>query len=204
MVTPPGPSIAPNGFPVDALPSGAPQPFLDTMAVRMAVFCDEQRCSVENELDEDDHRSWSWNIYNASSLPVATVRLVPPPHPTHPNGYHDPNEEPYIKLTRFATIAQERGKGLGKILLQMALDWASTHAQGIFTGWNGMVLLHAQTSVEKMYAKMGFVTDDKLGRWNEEGIEHVGMWKRIPVVATAVNEDLTSDSPAEQAKSRLS
>jgi predicted GNAT family N-acyltransferase len=188
MVTPPGPSIAPNGFPADALPSGAPQPFLDTMAVRIAVFCDEQKCTVENELDEDDYRSWSWNIYNASSRPVATVRLVPPPHPTHPNGYHDPDEEPYIKLTRFATIAQERGKGLGKVLLQMTLDWASTHGQGIIQGWNGMVLLHAQTSVEKMYTKMGFATDDKLGRWHEEGIEHVGMWKRIPVVTTAVND----------------
>ena len=179
FVPQPGPSIAPNGFPTPPLPPNAPQAFLDSMAVRIAVFCDEQRCSVENELDEDDPRSFSWNIYNASSQPVATVRIVPPPHPAHPNGYVNPEEEPYVKLTRFATLARERGKGLGKVLLQIALDWVGTHDQQIGEGWHGMVLLHAQVSVEKMYARMGFVTDQNLGKWDEEGIEHLGMWKRI-------------------------
>jgi predicted GNAT family N-acyltransferase len=181
MVAPPGPSIAPDGFPAQPLPTDAPQAFLDTMAIRIAVFCDEQKCSLEAELDEDDPRSWSWIVYNAESQPVSIVRLVPPPHPSHSNDYHDPKEKSYVKLTRLATLAQERGKGLGKILLQTALDWASTHQQEIGKGWEGLVLLHAQTSVEAMYAKMGFVTDAKLGKWNEEGIEHVGMWKRVPV-----------------------
>lgn len=181
IVPPPGPSIAPDGFPTPPLPPSAPEPFLDTMAVRIAVFCDEQKCSLENELDEDDPRSWSWNVYNARSQPVSTVRLVPPPHPSHPNGYHNPDEKPYLKVTRLATVVQERGNGLGRVLLQMALDWASMHARDIGQGWDGLVLLHAQTSVEAMYAKMGFVTDTKLGKWDEEGIEHVGMWKRITV-----------------------
>ena len=179
MVLPPGPEIAPKGFPADPFPPTAPQPFLDTMAVRIEVFCDEQKCSVDNELDEDDSRSWSWNVYNASSQPVATVRLVPPPHAAHPNGYIDHDEEQYLKLTRFATLAQERGKGLGKTLIRIALNWASKHTKDIGEGWKGMVLVHAQTSVETMYARMGFVTDEKLGRFEEEGIEHVGMWKRI-------------------------
>ena len=33
--------------------------------------------------------------------------------------------------------------------------------------------------VEKVWAKMGFVTDERLGRWDEEGIEHLGMWRRL-------------------------
>ena len=179
IVPPPGPSIAPNGFPTQPLPPNASQAFLDTMAVRIAVFCDEQKCSPEAELDEDDPRSWSWNVYNPQSQPVSTIRLVPPPHPSHPNGYQDPDEEPYVKLTRVATLAQERGKGLSKNLLRTALSWASSHGAEIRNGWEGLVLIHAQTSVEAMYAKMGFVTDIRLGTWDEEGIEHVGMWKSI-------------------------
>jgi predicted GNAT family N-acyltransferase len=181
IVPPPGPSIAPDGFPAPPLPPNASQAFLDTMAVRIAVFCDEQKCSLEAELDEDDPRSWSWIVYNTESQPVSTVRLVPPPHSAHPNGYHNPDEKPYVKLTRLATLAQERGNGLGRVLLQMALAWASTNQQEIGKGWEGLVLLHAQTSVEAMYAKMGFVTDAKLGKWDEEDIEHIGMWKSITV-----------------------
>lgn len=181
LVPPPGPGIAPTGFPAPPLPSNASQAFLDSMAVRIAVFCEEQKCSLDAELDEDDPRSWSWTVYNAESQPASTVRLVPPPHPAHPNGYHNPDERPYVKLTRFATMAHERGKGLGKVLLQTALDWASTHQQDIGEGWEGLVLLHAQTSVEAMYAKIGFATDQNLGKWDEEGIEHVGMWKRVVV-----------------------
>lgn len=41
------------------------------------------------------------------------------------------------------------------------------------------MLVHAQVQGEKMYERFGFVTDEKMGRWDEEGIEHVGMWKRI-------------------------
>jgi len=181
LVLPPGHSIAPNGFPTAAFPANAPQAFLDSMAVRVAVFCDEQKCAVESELDEDDPRSISWVIYDTEFKPVSTVRLVPPPHPPHPNGYHNPEEKPYIKLTRFATLGRERGKGLGKLLLQMALDFASAHPRDIGEGWEGLVLLHAQTSVENMYAKMGFVSDKSLGIWREEGIDHVGMWKSIDV-----------------------
>ena len=45
--------------------------------------------------------------------------------------------------------------------------------------WKGLVLVHAQVDVESMYQRLGFETDDSLGRWDEEGIEHVGMFKRI-------------------------
>lgn len=181
QVSPPGPSIAPEGFPADPLPANASQAFLDTMAIRIAVFCEEQKCSIENELDPDDPRSWSWNVYSATAQPVSTVRLVPPPHSAHPNGFHNKDEKPYIKLTRFATLTQERGRGLGKVLLQTALDWASIHAQDISKDWDGLVLVHAQADVEAMYTKMGFVTDNSLGKWDEEGIEHVGMWRSIAV-----------------------
>jgi predicted GNAT family N-acyltransferase len=66
------------------------------------------------------------------------------------------------------------------MLVETSLKWAAEHKEEISgQGWKGMVLVHAQVSVEKMWAKMGFVTDDKLGRWDEEAIEHLGMWRRL-------------------------
>lgn len=181
---PPGRVVAPEGFPADPRPKGAPQVFLDAMDIRIKVFCDEQKCAIEPELDEDDPKSWSWVAYQAMSegdaeVPVSTLRFVPPPHPPHPNGYDNPAEEPYIKLTRVATLQQARGQGLFQALLREAFQFLSKTPEAIDPEWNGLVLTHAQAQVEGLYQKFGFVTDSKLGRWDEEGIEHLGMWFRL-------------------------
>ncbi|KAL9111677.1 MAG: hypothetical protein Q9227_003951 [Pyrenula ochraceoflavens] len=152
--------------------------FSDAMLVREEVFCVEQGCSFENELDEDDPKSWQWVFYQ-DEAPVSVVRLTPPPHPPHPNGHRDKQEEPYVKVSRIAVMSAVRGQGFGRRAPEEALAWAASHAEEIGNGWKGMVLVHAQLSVEKMYAKMGFTTDEKLGQWDEEGIVHVGMWKRV-------------------------
>jgi predicted GNAT family N-acyltransferase len=183
MQQPPGDIIAPNGFPAHPRPHGAPKVFLDAMDVRIEVFCDEQKCALENELDEDDPRSWHFVLYmtdeNGIEEAGSVIRIVPPPHGPHPNGYSDRNEEPYLKLGRVATLAKARGKGLSRKLTDEAFRWLATNRQVLPAGWKGLVLTHAQVSVEKMYMKLGFVTDKKLGRWDEENIEHLGMWKRI-------------------------
>ncbi|KEF56908.1 uncharacterized protein A1O9_07098 [Exophiala aquamarina CBS 119918] len=183
MSPPPGEIVAPGGFPADPRPKGAPQVFLDAMEVRITVFCDEQKCSLEEELDVDDQRSWHWVAYlpdeSGNDVPVSVIRIVPFPHGPHPNGYSDPDEEPYFKIGRVATLASARGKGLSRVLTEEAFSWLAAHQDQLPSGWNGLVLSHAQVAVEKMYAKLGFVTDVKLGRWDEEGIEHLGMWKRL-------------------------
>lgn len=183
MLPPPGDVVAPQGFPADPRPKGAPQIFLDAMDVRIKVFCDEQNCALEPELDEDDPRSWHWVAYSTGGPgpdePLAVIRIVPPPHGPHPNGFSDPEEEPYIKLGRVATMATARGKGLSRLLSEEAFRWLAVHHEEVGSGWKGLILTHAQVAVEKMYARLGFVTDDKLGRWDEEGIEHLGMWKRV-------------------------
>lgn len=181
---PPGSIVAPNGFPADPRPSKAPQYFRDAMSIRIEVFCDEQKCAIEPELDEDDPRSWSWIAYmnssdSLTSEPVSTIRMVPPPHAPHPNGFHDPDEKPYVKLTRVATLKHARGKGLSKLLILQAFKDLSRLRDEIGHGWDGLILTHSQVTVEPVYAKLGFVTDDKLGRWDEEGIEHLGMWKNL-------------------------
>ncbi|KAF7131441.1 hypothetical protein CNMCM5793_004612 [Aspergillus hiratsukae] len=137
--------------------------------------------------------------------PVAVIRLVPPPQAPHelltnPKlnagadagaslSKYDTVHEPYIKLTRVAVLREYRGLGLGRRLVDEALGWARGHVEEIEEAcrqvvkrelrWKGLVLVHAQVQGEKMYERFGFVTDEKMGRWDEEGIEHVGMWKRI-------------------------
>ncbi|KAJ5094766.1 Acyl-CoA N-acyltransferase [Penicillium angulare] len=144
-----------------------------------------------------------------TTKPVAVIRLVPPPQPphellTHPATASTSNlpeydwvHEPCIKITRVAVIPEYRGKGLGRRLVEIALGWASSHAKDIddaaanlaaesnesasFQKWQGLVLVHAQVDVEKMYSSLGFQTDKELGIWDEEGIDHVGMFKRIDI-----------------------
>jgi predicted GNAT family N-acyltransferase len=185
MLTPPGQLVAPNGFPTDPRPKGAPKLFLDAMDVRIKVFCDEQNCALEPELDEDDPRSWHWVAYSDGNEPVSVIRIVPPPHGPHPNGHHDADEEPYVKLGRVATMPNHRGMGLSRMLTNEAFKWLSEHSEQVTEGWKGLVLCHAQTDVERMYGKLGFATDDKLGKWDEEGIEHIGMWKRVQTIRAA-------------------
>ncbi|KAL9623018.1 MAG: hypothetical protein Q9160_002737 [Pyrenula sp. 1 TL-2023] len=176
---PPGDDI---GIVYKSCKRNAPQTFQDAMAVREDVFCDEQGCSLLNELDEDDGRSWQWVFYDTEQHQrIGVIRLVPPPHHPHPNGFIDPDEEPYIKLTRIAVAKSFRGKGLGRALLSEALQWAVQHGNDIGNGWKGMVLIHAQSTVENMYQRLGFQTNKKLGQWDEEGILHIGMWKQIDI-----------------------
>jgi predicted GNAT family N-acyltransferase len=235
-------------------PSSIPATFKEAMSVREQVFVDEQHCSLENEVDEDDPRSFHWVVYasvgttsspsapmntsptatkaeerrvsesTASRVPVGTIRLVPPPHQPHfavdvensivdradptttarsdsktPTHFRE-TSEPYVKLGRIATIAPYRGLGLSKLLFNAAVNWASAHPEDIIAPmspadleaaklegkkepepWQGLVLVHAQKQVQKLWERFGFKIDNEMGSWDEEGIEHVGLWKRIEV-----------------------
>jgi predicted GNAT family N-acyltransferase len=45
--------------------------------------------------------------------------------------------------------------------------------------FQGLIMVHAQVGVQKLWARYGFEKDEALGVWDEEGIDHVGMWKRV-------------------------
>jgi GNAT superfamily N-acetyltransferase len=166
----------------------------------------------------------------ATRVPVATIRLIPPPH--GPNKYVDedktdkhadadpPGEEqetkhppePYIKLGRLAVLAPYRSLGLAKLLVNAALDYAMMNPDLIYRSpsptalemaqmlgnnkereitWQGLVMIHAQANLQSMWEKHGFheelrnddgeVEIPAEPHWIEEGIEHVGMWKRLSV-----------------------
>ncbi|KAL4915889.1 acyl-CoA N-acyltransferase [Aspergillus aurantiobrunneus] len=116
------------------------------------------------------------------------------------DGY-DLDHEPYVKFGRVAVLAGYRGWGVARRVMETAMGWAEENSGeinrafmdvveregGLRTDlgtdhvWKGLALVHAQVDVEKFYARLGFVADESLGRWVEEGIEHVGMWKRLDV-----------------------
>ena len=113
--------------------------------------------------------------------------------------YHD-GHEPYIKLGRIAVVKEFRGAGISKILANAAITWAqqnptffnpSVAAMGMenmgatttdeIPVWKGLMCVHAQEQVEKTWAKWGFATDELMGKWDEEGIVHVGMFRRVNI-----------------------
>ncbi|KAI5367681.1 putative GNAT domain, acyl-CoA N-acyltransferase, glucosamine 6-phosphate N-acetyltransferase [Septoria linicola] len=143
----------------------------------------------------------------STKIPIGTIRLVPPPHAPHPVGdghdfpqgngaSHEPNE-PYIKIGRLAVIPDFRKTGISKLLIETVLAYAKAHPyevgplldpasmealkKGLGVSWKGLVLLHAQTGVQKVWKRYGFETDQSMGHWDEEGIDHVAMWRRVSV-----------------------
>ncbi|KAF1935202.1 hypothetical protein EJ02DRAFT_460585 [Clathrospora elynae] len=150
----------------------------------------------------------------AVRVPVATIRLIPPPHGPNPyaESTHVDPAEPYIKLGRLAVLAPYRNMGLAKLLINSALDHATQNPDKIYSPpsptalelaqmqgnnrekeitWQGLVMIHAQAKLQSMWEKHGFHEELKSEHgevelpaephWVEEGIEHVGMWKRLPM-----------------------
>ena len=198
-----------------------PQGFIDAMIVRETVYVHEQGVPLENELDEDDPRSFHWTAYasvpnksngstsddvrkgsGSTKMPIGTIRLVLPPHGLHPNGSHytdvHKDNESYVKLGRLAVIKEFRKAGIGKLLIETALalvrdhpyDMAPTvdasgleqvHQREVGMDFRGLICVHSQTGVQKVWRRYGFETDESMGHWDEEGIDHVGMWKRVDI-----------------------
>ncbi|GLB09373.1 hypothetical protein AtubIFM57258_005291 [Aspergillus tubingensis] len=209
LIPPPGPSSNPplTVHPPTTTLATPTDPLTTALLIRRDVFVHEQNCTPDGEIDSDDPRSWQWVVYAhhqdtvSTPTPVAVIRLVPPPHAPHEILTHpetasslpkwDLKSEPYVKLTRVAVVKEWRGYGLGRVLVDEALKWAAQNpgeiqrafrdVAGVEGEWKGLVLVHAQVQVEGMYQRLGFETDEALGRWDEEGIEHVGMWRRVSV-----------------------
>ncbi|KAI9652201.1 MAG: hypothetical protein M1829_001810, partial [Trizodia sp. TS-e1964] len=148
FLRPPGDLISPTNYTRTILPTQQPsalipQVFKDAMEVRAAVFVTEQHVPLDAELDAQDARAFHWVVYasvgtktslngrkgsETRSLPVGTIRLVPPP-PIEPA--ESTSDEPYITLGRLAVLQPYRRLGLGALLVRSALEWAAAHAREI-------------------------------------------------------------------------
>lgn len=210
LLLPPGPitrtfHILPTG---ELIPTGKETPaipplFISALKVRAEVFLIEQQCPAAKEIDADDAVSWHWVIHgldpSGQEVPAATIRLIPAQRhadaedekaaegPNYAGSRMWDHEEPYVMIGRLATIRKFRGRGYGRVLVEAALGFAGSNANTMVKDWNsgekwkGLAFAHAQKEVEKWYASMGWETDEGMGVWWEEGIEHVGMWIRVNV-----------------------
>lgn len=121
--------------------------------VREAVFVVEQKVPREIELDEHDAASRHVLARDGDGSPIGTGRLLPDGH-----------------IGRMAVLAEWRGKGVGRALLERLLE----EAAGL-----GMrhLALHAQTQATGFYRRFGFVEEGP--EFMEAGIPHRTMVRSL-------------------------
>lgn len=121
------------------------------MALRHAVFCEEQ--GVPEELERDAHDATAVHlVVDEDGVVAGTCRLV--------------REGDLMRLGRMAVAPGRRGAGLGALLLARAHEVA--RAAGARE-----VGLHAQVDVRGFYERAGYVAEGEV--FEEAGIAHVAM-----------------------------
>jgi predicted GNAT family N-acyltransferase len=141
---------------------------------------------------------------SAYTLDAPEATSGPPPYIIdRPTTFHD-GKEPYLKLGRIAVLKEFRGSGIARLLADSAITWARQNptffnpsiavvgmenlgAKSVddVPVWKGLMCVHAQEQVAKVWAKWGFELDEGMGSWYEEGIKHVGMFRRVDIGNTA-------------------
>ncbi|GAA4430432.1 GNAT family N-acetyltransferase [Pontibacter saemangeumensis] len=146
-----------------------PQELYALLRLRSEVFVVEQNC-IFQDLDNKDQKCHHVLLYDAAGALVAYARLVPP-------GVSYPSE---MSIGRIITRMQVRGTGVGKQLLDMAID-ACHDLYG-----NGPIKIGAQLYARKFYESFGFVQSGEV--YDEDGIDHIEMTKPAPASShTAIN-----------------
>ncbi|SDD41247.1 Predicted N-acyltransferase, GNAT family [Paenibacillus sp. UNCCL117] len=131
------------------------------LEVRMEVFVKEQQVPEELEIDEFDS---SWEacrhfLLLDGSRPVAAAR-------------YRKYDESTAKLQRIAVLAEYRGLGLGKRIIEMMED--DIRSRGIASA----IILDGQTQAEAFYHKLGYSTVSE-EPFLDAGIWHVRMIKTL-------------------------
>lgn len=127
----------------------------DALAVRIAVFVDEQGIPREEELDEHDESAVHCVAYEGGEA-VGAGRLVV--------------LDGYGKIGRMATLAAHRGRGVGAGVLR------TLEAEGEARGVREF-RLSAQVTARRFYERAGYAATGDV--YDEVGIPHVAMTKTI-------------------------
>lgn len=125
------------------------------LALRLAVFCEEQGVAPEEELDGRDGEALHLVAVERGRV-IGTCRLL--------------TEGDTAKLGRMAVARDARRRGVGRLLLAAA----EAHARD---AGSGRVALAAQTGARPLYASAGYVA--RGGPFIDAGIVHVMMEKRL-------------------------
>ena len=109
------------------------QEYKHVLDIRKKVFIEEQKVSVEIEIDKYESESTHFIAYlNKEPIGCARIRF-----------------NNFAKLERIAIIKQYRGKGFGTKLTQYLIDYC--HKKNIFH-----IRLNSQLYVAEFYKKIGF------------------------------------------------
>jgi len=128
----------------------------EMLALRQEVFVIEQNCPYL-DADGKDQKSWHlWACDDARKL-VAYCRLMP----------QGMVYENYPAIGRVVTSPSCRGTGIGRQLVQAALEWTAK----LFGGQP--VKLSAQSYLIRFYESFGFQTVGE--EYLEDGIPHTAM-----------------------------
>ena len=131
--------------------------YLAAVKIRNQVFVKEQKVPLSIEIDGNEAYAIHFVLYDDQKKPLATVRLLP-------------LDDTSVKVQRMAVLKEYRGKGLGKILLQGAEDFAKEHDFKEIT-------LGSQWQARAFYQEMGFKATGE--PFTEAGIKHVTMIKKL-------------------------
>ena len=122
---------------------------VELMAIRNAVFVDEQGVPPELESDGRDSGASHFLATDEAGRPVGTARLL------------DDGQ-----IGRIAVLPAFRRRGIGRRLLSLAVETARTRGES-------RVWLHAQIEAQELYLQAGFRIVGE--RFMEAGIAHIGM-----------------------------
>ncbi|HSA82172.1 MAG TPA: GNAT family N-acetyltransferase [Geminicoccaceae bacterium] len=126
-------------------------------AIRCAVFVAEQGVAEAREIDGRDATARHLLALRHGD-PIGTLRLR----------WLDGGRT--VKIERVAVLAAARGQKVGQALIGAALDLA--RAEGA-----AEARLHAQTTVQAFYARLGFVAFGPV--FEEDGILHIAMRRAL-------------------------
>lgn len=128
------------------------------LKARQAVFVVEQNCPFLDADDVDQHclHLSGWQVRGDANALAAYARLVPPKLK-----YVEPS------IGRVITSSEFRGQGLGKELMQRAVQAMDELYPGL------AIRIGAQQYLERFYSGFGFVTASPT--YIEDGIPHVEM-----------------------------
>jgi len=133
-----------------------PQELSAIQAIRRSVFQIEQGVTPELDFDGQDETAEQILAY-LDNQPVGTARI----------SYLD---EQTAKIERLAVLPKVRGHGIGKKIMEKALDVvAEKNIQ--------QVVIHAQEYIKGLHQQLGFEQEGEI--FNEAGIPHVKMRKKL-------------------------
>ena len=124
-------------------------------ALRRRVFIEEQRVPEEIELDADDARAFH-ALALEEERPVGCGRMLA--------------QGNYVKIGRMAVLAERRGTGVGRRVLEFLIEYARRR------GFRRAVL-DAQLHAEGFYLKQGFTPVGEV--FEEAGIMHRRMERAL-------------------------